>query len=39
MALTSKYYWKYNDREKQGVYDRHPRYTSVGSPCNAIDGD
>jgi len=39
MALTSKYCWKYNNREKQGVYNRHLRYISVGSPRNAINGD
>ena len=39
MALTSKYCQKYNNREKQGVYNRHPRYISIRLPYNAINRD
>jgi len=39
MALTSKYYQKYNNRKKRGIYNRHLRYISVGSPYNIINRD
>jgi len=39
MAFASKYCQKYNNKEKQGIYYRHLRYISVGSPYNVINKD